>query len=43
VWDTSGRAAHGQQLYRIFVIVAPNDPQNPDDPNNKVIHAWQDR
>ena len=43
LWDTSGKASTGVQLYRIFVIVAANNPKNPNDPWNNVIHAWQDR
>ena len=36
-------APTGAQLYRIFVIVARNDPKNPNDPWNNVVHAWADR
>ena len=43
LWSTTGRAPAGAQLYRIFVIVARNDPKNPNDPWNNVIHAWADR
>ena len=43
LWSTAGMAPTGVQLYRIFVIVARNDPQNPNDPWNDVIHAWADR
>ncbi len=43
LWDTSGKATTGVALYRIFVIVAANDPKNPNDRWNNVIHAWQDR
>jgi hypothetical protein len=44
IWDTTGKAAVGVQLYRIFVIVAANDPsKGSTDRWNNVIHAWQDR
>ena len=44
LWDTSGKAPNGAQLYRIFVIVARNTPGlGPADPWNNVIHAWADR
>ena len=44
LWDTTGKAATGVQLYRIFVIVAANNPSKGSaDPWNNVIHAWQDR
>ena len=44
LWDTSGKAPFGAQLYRIFVIVARNDPSlGATDPWNDVVHAWADR
>jgi hypothetical protein len=43
LWGTAGMAPTGAQLYRIFVIVARNDPANPSDPWNNVIHALNDR
>jgi hypothetical protein len=44
LWDTTGRAATGAELYRIFVVVAGNDPsKGAADPWNGVVHAWQDR
>ena len=44
LWDTSGKAPFGAQLYRIFVIVARNDPSlGAADPWNDVVHAWADR
>ena len=37
-------APTGAQLYRIFVIVARNDPgKGAADPWNNVVHAWADR
>lgn len=44
LWDTTGRAPTGYQLYRVFAVVAANDPvMGTGDPWNNVIHAWQDR
>ena len=43
LWSTAGMAPTGAQLYRIFVVVARNDPKNPNDPWNDVVHAWADR
>ena len=44
LWDTKGMAPTGAQLYRIFVIVAANDPsKGAADPWNNVVHAWADR
>jgi hypothetical protein len=44
LWNTTGKAPSGVQLYRVFVVVAANDPSRGNaDPWNNVIHAWQDR
>ena len=43
LWSTAGMAPTGATTYRIFVIVARNDPANPNDPWNNVVHAWADR
>jgi hypothetical protein len=44
LWGTTGLAPQGAQLYRIFVIVARNDPSlGAADPWNNVAHAWADR
>ena len=44
LWSTTGMATGGAPTtYRIFVIVARNDPANPNDPWNNVVHAWADR